>query len=957
MQSEENLAHLVHIEGLLGKLSGPRQSVPNRANQSASVIALDATSALPAGALTNWPLDAFCNQTLSSKLKLAVHSTPLPLELNAAIDPLTALFESLVKDIMASRDRLLSLNPGRRKLIEHRLEFIARKIARQRGERLTRSLSLPDVLKESYRDNAQAQTKVLGNLAWKAFVTEVALYNVLELFLLKCLDVYGWRKFENSDLGRLNFAANMFLSQRASGFAHDKHCWNFARTNLYSWYVPSRVALEELGQGIDKISMGWTDREFMQWISNLPESMRLPDFDVAVRANGACAYKDDQNLSKAIFDLLESQLGVQVVTGYQGRPVCRKFFIPALESGATALELLDRLIQRVRSAGGEWLSDEGNQLHRAIWACESESFETFFAEVLALLKTLRTARSQTDWSATEEMYRLPHAMHVVQLLGLELHNLEQLPLGGPEVSKLQQGSAAQIQQLETFDAAIVTDNVDRMKSARWMKALAEQLPYWRTLVGTSTNLNWGELHLHLALTKLKENGYCIYLSHKVLPEAGDGEKLRKSVLGLATLEAFVELNEESYNPYRYLYIFKRCSNKLERDQHRPRFGKEATVRAPIILSALEEANSTQAEIVERGWDHLFVRGAAPLVRHLNHKFPKLFQIATIQAWSADGNNTQSFFTGTTTRALELRFKNPTDPTSGISFEPVCTLEKDKLYLFPHNPVDLSWIQCLLASAPAQFWMRHQVFNQTAAKQPRLHDMRSCPIVDLSHAPADAVHDALEWMGQIKPDSAKLRAWACHPEMTVTERQAKFVAMAKRFASLERIVARYRPLFVGPGFEELRPEAITQFYPAALLCQISQSPDLRLQYVGRERCNVLPENWSIVDVHSVMQTVNGKPAAFIVIHMRQGPSIQLLVPASVREYMTAQLKELRGHTWSEATTLLRMPRDVSLFAAQTAEITRVVFETAQELEVYARVLDELALDLFEIAPDMRQFLPH
>ena len=48
--------------------------------------------------------------------------------------------------------------------------------------------------------------------------------------------------------------------------------------------------------------------------------------------------------------------------------------------------------------------------------------------------------------------------HVVQLLGLELHNLEQLPLGGPEVSKLHQGSAAQIQQIETFDVAVVTDH-------------------------------------------------------------------------------------------------------------------------------------------------------------------------------------------------------------------------------------------------------------------------------------------------------------------------------------------------------------------------------------------------------------------------------------------------------------------------------------------------------------------
>lgn len=953
MHSEENLAHLVHIEALLGKLASP---APKTATVRAQTPA-------PAPKLEmKWPLGALCNETLSTRLKLVVRE-PLagpglgirshPVTVTPSVEPLTAVLETLTKDIMASRDRLLLLNPGRRKMIEHRLEFLARRIARARGERLTRSLSLTEVLKESYRDSAQAQTKVLGNLAWKAFVTECALYNILELFVLKCLDVYGWRKFEPSDLGRLNFAVNTFLSQRASGFAHDKHCWNFARTNLYSWYVPSRAALESLTPTLENLTIGWTDQDLVRWLSALPESLKLPNQNL----------EEDQSLADTVVDLIEKQLGMPLVNKFQGQAVCRKFFIPALESGSIGLSLLDRLLMNVKSSDGrDWLNDDSNQLHRAIWGCESESFEAFWTEVVSILKLLRSARSNLDWSTPDQLCRLPHASHVVQLLGLELHNLEQLPLGGPEVSKLHQGSAAQIQQIETFDVAVVTDHADRHKSARWMKALADQLPYWRTLVSGSTNLNWGELHLHLALSKLKENGYCVYLSHRVLPEGGDGEKLRRSVLGMATLEAFVELHEDSYRPYRYLYVFRRESNKAERDRHRARFGQIKTLRGPIVFSDLEEANSTQAEIMERGWDHLFVRGAAPLVRHLNHKFPKLFQLASIQSWPVGGDSPQGFFGGSATRALEISLKNPTDLSSGVMFTPVCNppdaaSSRERLYLFPHNPVDLPWISAILHSAPAQFWIRHQILNVAANKQPRLADLRSCPIIDLSHSPSDAVHDALEWLGQSKPDSVQLLGWACRGDMPLTEKHAKYVAIAKRYSSLERIVARYRPLFNGSNFDELRPEAITQFYPANLLCFISQSPDLRIQYAGRERCNILPENWTIHDVQVVLQTVGGKPGAFIVAYTRQGPTIQIAVPMAIREYVGAQLKQLRGHTWGEALSILRLPRDVQLYAAQASEIMRVVNETAQEMTVYQKALEELALELFEISPEVRQFLPH
>jgi hypothetical protein len=966
----ENLAHLVNVDALLSRLTkttstGTQVSLPPK-DAHATLIPFEA----------NWA-GKILSKNLKDKLT-EVHGTEAETHAFGTLfaspsqsTRLNQFFELLVQDVMASRDRLLSLNPGRRNLIERRLEFIGRKIARQRGEKLTRSLSLPEVLKDSYRDNAQAQHK-LGVLAWRGFASEVALYHMLELFFLKSLDAHGWRTFEPGDLGRLNYAAHCFLSQRATGFAFDRHCWNFVRTNLYSWYVPSQTALAKLNERFSEPfeGMKWTDKDLVQWASQLPAELRLSHLN----------FSEESPTARLLLELLEGQLAMPLVSNFQGQAVCKKVFIPALESGDLALSILEKQLGRVGGSAFE----ESSQLHRTLWACESESFEVFWVEVVSLLKFLRITRSSAALaSGCSANDRIPHAMHSVQLLGLELHNLEQLPLEGPEVSKLHQGSAAQIQQLETFDMAIVTDHIDRVKSSRWMKALSDQLPYWRRLVGAGTNLNWGELHLYLALSKLKEGGVCLYLSHRMLPEGGDGEKLRRSVLSLTQLECFLELEEDAHRPYRYLYVFRRTDNKLDRDRNRPRFGKitaEAT-RAPSRLrwDHFEEANSSQAEIMERGWDHLFVRGAAPLVRHLNHKFPKLFQVATVQVYNPSNQQTDSatnpssgLFSGAeTTNAIQGTLRLTGENPGSLAFSPFRAEQgkAERVLVFPHNPSDQPWVQCLLNSAPAQFWIRHQLLATSAGQQknPKLIDLRSCPIVDLSHSPADSVHEALDWLGSwigssnnqktSKPNIAEMKAWACNPESPLVERYAKYVALSKRYSTLERIVSRYQPLFVSGSFEEMRHDAITQFYPAQLLCPLSQCPDVRAQFADRTRSPLTPEHWTVADVHSVVQSHGGKTMAYLVVYTRQGPSVQLMVPAAIREYLCSQIQSLKDHTWGEVLSLLRVPRDIALFRAQTTEITQVVASTAQEMKLCLQVLEDLALDLFEVSADVRQFLPH
>jgi hypothetical protein len=235
-----------------------------------------------------------------------------------AVESLNAIMEILHADVLAARDRLLMLNPSRREMIESRLEVIARRIAHSRGEKFARRPSLPDILKDSYRDGGNP---TLSQAAWKGFVSEVAAFHMLELFFLKCLEVFGWRRFEPADLGRMNFAANTFLAGRAAGFAHDKHCWNFVRTNLYSWHVLSAKALTEISRVLSQMSFSWSDRELRAWIRQLPPHLRLPHLDFAA----------DERAARLAVDLVERELGQPLTMAFQGRVLCRKFFVPSLE--------------------------------------------------------------------------------------------------------------------------------------------------------------------------------------------------------------------------------------------------------------------------------------------------------------------------------------------------------------------------------------------------------------------------------------------------------------------------------------------------------------------------------------------------------------------------------------------------------------------------------------------------
>lgn len=879
---------------------------------------------------------------------------------------LDRLFMVLRQDVLAARDRMLVLNPARRKHVERRLECIARRLARARGERMNRTLSLPELLRESYRPMAREQT--LGLAALDRFCSEVALHSVLQLFLAKRLHHSGWRTFSDDDLGRLNFVLNEFLRAKSLGFVSDRHSWNFVRPNLYSWYAISKntagECLQMLGDGLEVSSpaFSWSDRDLEAWLVKAPDELGLHHLETA----------RDASLARSVLDFVERQLGFTILSSFQGRGLSKKVFLPTMEGGGLALAALESLLAHplVQSRDADTRSIEA-VFQGSLWGCESEGLEAFYVEVAGLLKILasplysqcreKPATRGVDYCPIQPL-KLPSGIRLVQNLALELHNLEQLPLGG-DASTLQQGAAAQIQDFEGYDLSFVVDHPDRVKSARWLKSLSEQLPYWKAWLSSATHLNWGEAHLHLALSKLKEQGHCVYLTHRVLTDAGDGEAFRKHLLSVATLDYFLELPRETFGEYRYLYIFTKEPNKKTRDANRVRFGRwpqetggrsagSLTLVDLIQSRFVEESSCSQWEVADRGWDQIFVKGAGPLVRHLNHKFPKLFQLASVQAWSASPASPLFGSAGGSSGIAALECKRE---GNNIVFRPLAQgSTHEHVAVFPHNPGDLSWFQALLNSPVVQFWAKNQITMDPGPL--KLQDLRNLPVVDLSRVGPALIDEAFDWLNRSRPGEDAIRRWVT--ECDGAGRAARFVALARRRQQLDASLNRYASLFdrLTPDAPELNPEAVTQFYPSALLTSLLQSPDVRVQYVKREISTTNPNNW-ILKESLPTPLVPGKAPDRALIHLftKQGPQIVLSVPIAVAPYVNAQLQKLRDFTWGEVQGLLRIPQDIALFTAQSAEIVRVVSRTLKERDSFDGILSAMALDLFEVSPEDREQL--
>jgi hypothetical protein len=915
------------------------------------------------------------NRTAYSEL-----SRELSREVNETTHSATfgALFDIIRQDVYLSRDKLLMLNPSRRDLVSRRLAFNAARIARSRGERMNRQQSLPDLLRESYRP--ATKDKTLGLQSLDRFTAEVALYHLLQIFCLKSMAQNGWRNFQKSDIQRANYELNIFLKNNSLSFTTDRHSWNFIRPNIYSWYQPSVAAFEACAKTIEEATEKWsekspkvlpniwTEHDLLTWLSELPSEAGLSHL----------GFGQDRNAAIRLWDFIEDELGFSILSFFHGSPHAKKVFIPTIESGGVAIEGLFRLTKSLENHSSSLELQRSDSLrrlesifHESFWACDYEGLETYFTEIISLIRLVSSPIIQRTKKTTDEIIgktqRLPHGIRCFQGVALELHNHEQLALG--ETSGcVQQGTALFIQEYESFDLSIVLDHPDRSKSSRWMKHISEQIPYWRQWLGNNTNLNWGETHLQLGLSKLKEGGRLVYLSHKVLPDHEDGERFRKYVLGGASVDYFIELPHEPFAPYRYLYVFSKCTNKTARDKVQVRYGKWpeespihwdnkgfAVIENASLKPHLETSSCAQWEISDRGWDQIFVKGTGPLIRHLNHKCTKLFQLATIQLWTPSredltNSGDHGLFSDKSPSGLELKKE-----AGHYRFVPLQNNAIERIAIFPHNNADLNWLRHILNSPAVRFWIESHIASDTGTL--RIQDMRNIPIVDLSRSNPQVVHDTLEWLGRVKPQADTIRRWLS--ENDPVHHGARYCALAKRHSGLEKSVTRYSHLFdeLSADIAVLNPEAIPRFYPNSLLTTLLQSSEVKVQYAKKETSTSNPNYWILKDC-AVTPSLPGRDSDRTLVHlfMKQGPQVILSVPISVAPYLKSQLFKLVDFTWGEIQGLLKVPQNIALFVAQCSEITKVVQQSVRDLKSLEGILADLSLELYEVSAEDREYLP-
>ncbi len=865
----------------------------------------------------------------------------LPKELRESklFDNLSQIYHLILNDVRSSRERLSRLNPSRRKLIERRLEFIARKIASQTGKKLNQTFDLQEILKGKEFTNS-----ILRD-AWFTFQAEVALYNIFELFFLKKLEFHGLRKFDNEDLNKLNFSSHQYLSQHAIGFSKDTSCWNFVRNNLYSWFVLQDGTDEKILEFLNKIEnespLAWSDLDLINWVQYLHETENMQFFNFHL----------EMIVSKGLVDFFKQHAGIELTRMQGNIHTSAKILFPSLGRGGFALNIMDELLEKMNheiSADEKNITQDTLQLQNSIFACEIECFELSWVEVMSLLKTI--SKTSTDraipsyqyaYAEMQDYYKIPHVLRSVNKLALELHNVDQLPLLGSGMSGLLSGSAGHIQQNETFDLSIVTDCPYNTRSSQYLSAISEQIPYWKKLIKGTSNVNWGELHTYLSISKLKDGGKCILLTHKPFAQGKDCEKLRKLFFKNAHLESVFEIAQTDIVPIKYIYVFTK-----KQSTQRPSIleFKKCKIRDIFSLKIIkEEMWKTHIQtLIEQGWNEGTPLNMPFITEHLSSSTPRLGQHATIIVENNKSENqSDSEFAYATKKQDDSIFviKNSKSYTFTLN---LC--ESDRINtcirIIPHDSNNKDWLTQYLNSNLVQKYIKH--FHHTNLE---ISDLKALPILNFNKMNTNKVDDCFEWISQFKGNHKALLLWA-KEDVSLNNRWSRLLAIVRKLVGLDKINKRYGCLLEVQneknlnGFE-LKPENVTQFYPERLLVSLNQHKEIRIKTYLSECTSVQLNDWVIVD--SCVNTQNNKTN--IVLKTKQGPSIVIDVPFGTDKYICAQILKFKSYTWKELQVLIKVPLDSNLFLIQVSEISRILKETKEEQEAYQTAFEHIAQEIY------------
>lgn len=856
---------------------------------------------------------------------------------NTVNEKINRLMKIIIDDVSLSKDRLYALNSSRVALIEKRIDSIARKIATQNCEKYNSTVKLSEVIKNSFKSTKRNHPV---QLAWHAFLSEVALYNIFELFILKSLDFFGIRYFDASDIKKLNFAIHNILTLKASGFNHDKHSWNFVRNNIYSWYTPSSEASDKietlLSEMEEKSPLSWSDLDMLNWIKAVPSELHI----------GHLQFYQGYEQSSKILDIIENKLQIPFSYKFKGHNLFSKIFIPALGRSGLALGLIDIFLKRISgnlTSTEEEDTLETNQIQNALWFCEPEALELYWTEVMSLLKVIkltssdRAIHSMNSPTLENSNFKIPQIIHSVHTLGLELHNIDELPLKGSIQHKYFQGSAAKIQQFEMFDLSIVADCPERSKSQAWMQSLSEQLPYWKNFISSNTNINWGETHLLLAISKLKENGRCLYLTSKPMPDLKDGEKMRKAILSECILESMIEITENSINGFNYIYVFKKITKKELRDEYRTTIGKVEDI-SDLNINSFEKSFVIHSDLLNNGFSFLNSSKDNLILKHFENHFPKLFQIAHVRSYSkaksdlkmnTDEFNIHSFNNNNTI------YINKNSDHYIFSRE---STEDSVFEIIPHNSNDADIIFQYLNTQLIQRWLvaTQKLYSNGTIKG---QDFKNIPMIDFSNISQSEVQYYAEIIGtlfQVESDNSeiKLNSILNSDEISIENSTALIVAYLNRINNLDKLLLRYKPFFIDSNIHineqplRLKPESITHFYPERLLHSLNESKEVKITYKSNDRCNIPTNLWFINDVLFESDSKNHR----IVLNTKMNTQIIIQTNYGLYDYILNQIESLLDHSFGELLHLIKVPSDVSLFVFQTQEITKFISQTVHQIEL-------------------------
>lgn len=915
MERSSNREKTSDLLALLGQKDEARLSTEVR-KQMSRMIAGSPAIVTPQGPLPPPPPSALLNPAPPPSAVSVPSFAPLGSpSLPSFVPAMLAIVGRIRQDLDTNLGKLLDLNRSRREAIVQHLEQLAGQGSAPRGEaeRAER--------KDALRRWVEGPRSPVQEQAVHTFCEEVALVCLGQSILLKAWSDRGQHRWNEEDLGRLNWA----MSTALKSFLADREGWQITRPNLYSWYNPSTSIQREIWSFLSELNVS---QEGPSILADLLRYARqsAPDWP---ELRGY-----DPRFFSSLWRHIEA-LGISLQPDTSPLRRRRTVFSPTLRDGLAA---------RTGPQSLTWVG------------LEAYPFQLMMAELAQL------------WSG-------PSAPPLWAIgTGLEVHARDQLALqlGSPQPSLL-----TRISDMEACDLSFVFEERSirlqtRSSVSHQFRDAAEPLEYFKKLRSPGATL--GDLQACVAVTKLRPGGLLCWLREEPLGQA-DGEGVLSHLLERARLICEWDFSELSHSlpstlPLfpRYMYLFSREANVERRISNRPtRISLQGQIRShievPLLLEDALQAHSRPPQsrgqwqihvqvspIPQKEWSASWPGPAAfdairsieelrvasaPLGSLVTVRFPAAAQGEQDAQWFAEVPQIPSH------GALWVR--DESDPTTGARHLTVSRLspgrpdgqrprERGFLLLAP----DAAWIEPLrqyLESGTVRGWLDHHVERKSGKWHLTEKEVKWIPVPKLlvqamSDVPGRAPTLPLgrEWellVSQVATQPRLIREALCKlplqrpnatpypdgaPDPSRAVRASVFVRTAQAMESLRQAHERLLTM-VAPDGRILWSE-ILDILPRSECCQVTFHSKIKI-------FGALPPHQPIARWDRVKTPMPG-----ILFSSENGMTLQLgSESAMVLDMIWDQLSRVSHVTWNELVQFLRLPRQLEIAESTATDVLR------------------------------------